>query len=261
MSGKTPLFFLLFLLFLNLTGCGSGKNRESVHGIPDTLNVAVELSAMTLTPSGDTISGYSFEVMERLMQLHGIPFRFTPVNNIEAFLDTEKSDDFQLFLSNSAITTPMKERFLVTNPLYTDTQVLVQNTENDSILNTVSEIDGFAVWIPKKSAVSERLNNLMEETGDEIEIIEMDGYSEEQLAILVALNEIPRAVVSRSIAAPLSRIYPQLKVDIDLSFPQFRSWLLNPSDSVLCDSLNSWIESFRESEEFKELSRKYDIKL
>lgn len=252
--------FILLTVFLT-TACHNTHADESYRGIPDTLNVAVELSALTLSPAGDTISGFSFEVLNALCHRKNLNFKYEVYNNIEdAFNDNEK-ENFHLFLSNLPITTSLKDDFLITEPLFTDRQVLVQNKETagDSLITTQQELSGRTIWIPKKSAISERLKNLMDEIGSTIVVVEIDDISEEQLVILISLGEIHRGVVSESVARQLFTVYPHIDIETRLSFPQFKSWFLNPCDSILRDSLNLWLTDFKATNEFQTLAKKYKV--
>lgn len=258
------LYYILIVALTTLvTSCfhTSGKDEDAT-AIPDTLKVAVELSSMTLNTAGDTISGFSFEVLQRISGEHNLPLKVTAFNNIEEALAENNRAMFDIFVSNIPITSDLREHYLVTTPLFTDRQVLVQNieTQTDSIITTPAQLDCRPVWVPQRSAIIDRMENLASETGTDIIIIPVDDITEEQLVILVSLGEIPRGVASESTALALIDQYPQLNIDTKLSFNQFRSWILNPADTVLRDSLDSWITDFKDTPEYVTLEKKYKIR-
>lgn len=249
------------LIWVMLISCGRKSSEEESRTLPDTLKVAVELSTLTLSTSGDTISGFSLELLQHICEEHGLPISYVPFNNIEHALNQANQNNFHVFVSNVPVTKETREKYLVTVPLYTDRQILVQNLQlgGDSLINSPHDMEGRPVWIPARNAINERMENLGNETGVDILAIPVDDITEEQLVILVSLGEIPRAVASESIARSLADRYPHIDINTSVSFNQFRSWFLNHKDSVLCDSLNNWIVDFKATPEYETLSGKYHI--
>lgn len=264
LNHKSPLSIISVILLIIIIGTGyscKSTQAEEKSLLPDTLNVAVELSAMTLTTNGDTISGFSFEILEKICELHKIPYKIKVFNNIADALSDNQSNEFDLFVSNLPLTANIKERFLTTKPLYIDKLILVQNNNigSDSIISRQMQLAGKPVWVIKNEAVAERLNNLSQEIGERIVIVETEDISEEQLVILVALGEIPRAAVSSLTAFPLLDTYKNIDTSVELSFNQFKSWILSQRDSILRDSLDLWLEDFKTSPEFADLAKKYNV--
>ena len=102
-----------------------------------------------------------------------------------------------------------------------------------------------------------RIRNLGNEIGDTIYIKEIDKYGSEQLISLVAHGDIDYAVCDESIARAVTDSIPQIDINTDISFTQFYSWGVSKQSPVLLDSLNSWLQTFRNSDEFKSIYRKY----
>ena len=102
-----------------------------------------------------------------------------------------------------------------------------------------------------------RIRNLGNEIGDTIYIKEIDKYGSEQLISLVAHGDIDYAVCDESIARAVADSLPQIDINTDISFTQFYSWGVSKQSPVLLDSLNSWLQTFRNSDEFKSIYRKY----
>ena len=74
---------------------------------------------------------------------------------------------------------------------------------------------------------------------------------------MTAIGDIKQAVVNAKVAQKLAKEYPFLDVSTNVSFTQFQSWLVNKNDSLLCDSLNSWILTIKQTEYYKSLECKY----
>ncbi|MDE7135294.1 MAG: glutamine ABC transporter substrate-binding protein, partial [Muribaculaceae bacterium] len=51
--------------------------------------------------------------------------------------------------------------------------------------------------------------------------------------------------------------YPELDASLEISFNQFQSWVVAPRDSILRDSLNSFIQRFQQTEYYNNLINKY----
>ncbi|MGN0218657.1 MAG: glutamine ABC transporter substrate-binding protein, partial [Muribaculaceae bacterium] len=83
------------------------------------------------------------------------------------------------------------------------------------------------------------------------------GLTSEHLVILTATGEIKQAVVNEAVARRLAAQYPDLDISTPISLNQFQPWMLNKDKTALRDSLNIWIEEFKETPEYEELVSKY----
>ena len=88
-------------------------------------------------------------------------------------------------------------------------------------------------------------------------ISEIEKYGSEQLIAMVAHGDIDYAVCDESIAQAAIDSLPQLDISTDISFTQFYSWGVSKQSPVLLDSLNTWLTSFRQGKEYKEILHKY----
>lgn len=107
------------------------------------------------------------------------------------------------------------------------------------------------------SPARSRLENLSREIGDSIDIRVSPDYSAEQLVMLTARGEIPRAVVNQEVARRLSAEYPDLRISDNISFSQFQSWILNRSAAALQDTLDAQIERFKQTPQYAALLDKW----
>ena len=253
---------ILLLLPLFFVNCGGKHKDHSPHlERGDTLRVGIELSPTTVSTMGDTIEGFSYDILNYLVAEHGFNHKLKGYSNMKEALDDLRKGHIDLLVSNLPLTIPLKEEFLATKPIYTDRIVLVQNIETDtSLVKYPHELAGKEVWAARETSVAERLRNLSDEIGGDIIINDSTDSSEEELLILVALGEIERAAVGLIRARALSEHYPQIDISTELSFSQFKCWLIAPGDSILCDTIDSWLDNFKEKPEFERLKQKYKIK-
>lgn len=223
----------------------------------DTLNVAIEISPTGLSLSGDTLSGEYYDMLREVCRIHGRPVKFHPYTRLEDALEWLREGRCRLVVGDLPVTAEMRRDFIFVDAVGVDKQVLVQLRDSvpaDSAgseraitrLQVENQFDlaGREVHVPKGSPYVQRLRNLSHEIGDTIHIVEDSLYSSEQLVILTALGDIPLAVVNRATARSLARRYPRLDLSVDISFNQFQSWALAPRDTILRDSINSWLSTY-----------------
>ena len=139
--------------------------------------------------------------------------------------------------------------------------MLVQ--KKDSLGNTEvsSQLDlaGREVWVTSGSPSAMRLRNLSAEIGDTILVKEDPDYGSEQLVMMVAVGDIPLAVVNEKTALRLAGEYPGIDVSTAISFTQFQTWALRKKEMELTDSVNSMIKRYKQTDGYKDLLRRYGI--
>ena len=75
--------------------------------------------------------------------------------------------------------------------------------------------------------------------------------------MMVATGEIELAVCDIGLAQQMSKDYPQIDCNTDISFTQFQSWALRKDDSILLDSLNKWISEIQKEDKYNKLYNSY----
>lgn len=120
--------------------------------------------------------------------------KFHPYTRLEDALQWLDEGRCRLIVGDLPVTAEMRDRLIFVNPVGVDKQVLVQLADTTgNAVRTQIDLAGKTVYVPKESPYIQRLRNLSHEIGDTIYIIENAEYSPEQLVILTALGEIPRA--------------------------------------------------------------------
>jgi ABC-type amino acid transport substrate-binding protein len=61
----------------------------------------------------------------------------------------------------------------------------------------------------------------------------------------------------KHIAKASIKDFPNLDINTDISFTQFYAWGVGKYAPILLDSLNSWLDTYTESKEYKQLYNKY----
>ncbi|MGL5318333.1 MAG: transporter substrate-binding domain-containing protein, partial [Bacteroidales bacterium] len=184
-----------------------------------------------------------------------------PVSSIEESLSGLEGNTYDIVARLIPVTVQLKEQFNASKPFLTSKHVLVQRkpkSENDSaLIRNQLLLAKKELYIPKNSSVKTRLTNLIREIGDTIYVIEDPLYQEEQLVQMVATRVIDYAVVDEHIARRIISNYPVIDIDTDISFAQLNSWITRKNSPVLRDSIDSFIDQFKNSNKFKELKERY----
>lgn len=262
-KGKLPLYMLLLIIaagiMVMLRYC---SHRTQLVGDSksggDTIDVAIEISPISLSTRADTLGGFYYDLIRHIASSEGLSVKFIPFSQIDNALHSLEQGRYDVVIADLPVTTSMKEKYLFTDPITLDREVLVQikdSVNGETRATTQHDLRGDTVWIPAGSPFRDRLINLSHEIGDTIYIMEDPNYASEQLVMLVALGDIPRAVVNEQIAKSMTKQYPHLDLSVDISFTQFQSWAINKNRSDLRDSLNVWLK--RHAKFTEALSRRY----
>ena len=268
-KGKLPILISLLILVLSsmwlLDRCSRSKDSPIANSFShpggDTIAVAIEMSPTSYFFSGDTAVGFDYEMLKAIAQAHNLNLVFQPFAPVDYALDGLRNGDFDVVVATLPASGTLQKEFLSTNDVFVDRQVLVRLKDNarDSTEIVPSQLNLLkdTVWITDSSPFRDRLSNMSNELGDTIYVMSDPDYNAEQLVILTALGEIKQAVVNETVAKKIAADYPQIDVSTPVSLSQFQPWLLQKSKTELRDSLNSWIEQFKLTPDYQQLTEKY----
>ena len=268
-KGKLPLLMALLILVLAFMWMLGRCSRGDEHAIGqpfsrpdgDTLVVAIEISPTSYTFSRDSIEGLDYEMIKDIAREHGLNIVFHPFVPVDYALNGLKKGDFDMVVASVPSSADLGTEYLLTDDVFIDRQVLVtrkSGTGADSCTTPPQfRILGDTVWIAESSPFRTRLTNLSHELGDTIYVKSSPDYSAEHLVLLTALGEIKQAVVNESVARRLTAEYPDVDISTPISLSQFQPWILSPIHQALRDSLNNWIEQYKATDRYKQLTDKY----
>ncbi len=227
----------------------------------DTLVVAIEMSPLLYTRSGDSIAGLDYEIIRSIAAAHDLPVRFRPFVPLHYALEGLERGDYDVVVAALPATSEMVDRYHMTDAVYHGRQVLVQRRDSASgrpHIKSQEQLAGHKVWVVKDSPYRSRLANLGAELGDTIYVNTVDDYSAEHLCMLTASGEIPRAVVDEATARRMAAADDRLDVSVPVSFSQFQSWAVGRES--LRDSFNLWLDEFSRSAAYDSLLVAYDLR-
>ena len=134
------------------------------------LRLVTEYNQSGYYVAGDTIEGFQYELSQAIAQLSGLEIQiFLEMSLAESF-DMLEENNCDAVARNIPITSEIKEKYLFTEPIVLDKQVLIQRTEaaNNGLKPIRNQLDlaGKTLYIPKDSPAQLRLQNLGHEIGD-----------------------------------------------------------------------------------------------
>lgn len=263
-KGNMAIYIILIIIVIAsmvaLKQCpGNMRHEVQTNSVNDTINVAIEYSPLSLYTYNDTLGGFSYDFMRMVEKHSGYKFIFHPFVKLEDALKALNKHEYDMVIAQFPITKENRDKYLFSNALYLDNQVLIQQKDSLGNVPIKSQLDiaNDTVYIVKGSPMRSRLENLSHEIGDTIYIIDDNNYGPEQLFLRVATGEINYAVINEAIAIELSEQYPDISYETKISFTQFQPVILRECDTVLCDSLNNWIEAVKQSAAFEPLHNRY----
>ncbi|MFW5768280.1 MAG: transglycosylase SLT domain-containing protein, partial [Bacteroidota bacterium] len=120
------------------------------------------------------------------------------------------------------------------------------------------DLIGKTVHVRENSSYYQRLQNLMDEIGGEIDIKTVSGESTtEDLINQVARGEIKYTVADYNIASINKTYNPILDIDVPVSFSQRIAWMVRQNSPKLLETVNEWIRSMRKQTDYYVIYNKY----
>ena len=266
-SRRVPLYIGLLIL----AACTMWMLRTCSVAVPsavsdsrpsggDTIDVAIDYGPMSLFTYDDTLGGFNYDLVRELARAEGLHVKFHPVTTPNQALDGLNSNLYDVIVSDLPVTLEDSGLVAFTDPVYLDKQVLVQRRGTAGKVSVKTQLDlaGREVWVVANSPAGDRLRNLAEEIGDTIILREEPTYGAEQLVLMVAVGDIPMAVINEKNARRIAGDYSQLDVGTAISFTQFQSWAVRKNDAAFVDSLNAMLRRFKASPSYEKLVKRYN---
>ena len=269
MAGKSRIYFqagiyvLLMIIMVIAIGIARDCTRLKIEhhdgrSAGDTLDIAMLFVPGSLYMYSDTLAGINKSIAEEFEKDLNLPIKIWPITEPAYGMEKLESKDFDI-LASLPLDNYIKNRFDVSESVFLDRLVLVQTTDSAGIKQITSSLDlnGKDIHVIAGSSAIKRLQNLAQEIGGTINIIEEKDLSEELLTLKVANGSIPFAVVNERVAREIADSYPNLTYDTTISFTQFQVWVFNKTDSIIFKQFNDWFENFRQTEKYRKILDSY----
>lgn len=261
----SPLIIMVIgILFHFMT---KGANEYEKRDFPQinkdkTLSIVTNLDLTGYYVSGDTISGFNYELLNALQRYTPIQFEISLENSLEKSFEGLSSGKYDLIARNIPVNSELRNEYDFTTPVIYNKLVLVQrkaeyNNGKKPIRNHL-DMGNISIHVPKESPAIFRLKNLSHEIGDTIFVTEDDTYEYMQLSLMVASGDIDYTVSDSRTAQKISSRIPELDVKTDIGFTHLEAWATRKNSTQLTDSLNAWLEQFSKTNEYQLLVDKYN---
>ncbi|HHB52295.1 MAG TPA: lytic transglycosylase F, partial [Saprospiraceae bacterium] len=216
-----------------------------------------------------TTMGFQYELLKSLSKYLNVDLVIDVEKDLPRALEDIQQGKCDILAMDLAITAERKKQMLFTNPIYQSKQILVQKMPdnwrkmhtwdeiNSHLLKDPIDLQGKVVHIQKGSVFVHRLNNINEETGGEMRIIE-DDLSIDELIDMVAKGEIEYTVCDSHVAAINKKYHNNIDIETELgSYSQNLAWAIPLHSDSLLKVVNEWLADYKKSKEFYYVYNKY----
>lgn len=273
--------FAAIMLMMRCNEVVSKKKIETpiiVEGIHDIQEIKQRGKLIALTDNSTTSyfiykgtpMGYEFELLSLFAKHIGVELEIKVVKNMNEIIPNLEKGYGDIIAANLTVTRERSERVNFTEYNILTTQVLVQRKpegwedmrnkrELDKLLiRNPIDLIGKKIHVRKNSSFYTRLQNLSDEIGGNIEIMEAPGDFETELLIsLVSRGDIDYTIADENVAKVNLHYFPNIDASTEISLPQQIAWAVNKKSPDLLDALNEWIIDFRRTKLYAVIYHKY----
>lgn len=213
--------------------------------------------------------GYQYELLNKYADHLGVDLEIKVNNSLNAKFNCLNHGKCNIIGVDLTVTKERTRYVDFTIPHSQSRQVLVQRKpegyqkmtprriENELIRNQLN-LAGKTIYVQKASSFVSRLENLSDEIGENIDIIESD-YEAEQLVKLVAKGEIDYTVCDEHVAMVNRTYYDNIDIQTPVSFPQKLAWAVKKGADSLKASINHWLRQFKQTSDYRRLYHRYFV--
>lgn len=213
--------------------------------------------------------GYEYELLTRFTKSLGVDLKVVLTSNMEQAFKMLNSGEADIMAYHLTITKERSQKVAFSEPHNFVRQVLVQRKPDNwrdlkqhqidaSLIRNPIDLGGETVYTRKGSSFSERLNNLSNEIGKDIDIVEVeDDIDTETLIRQVANGEIDYTIADEDVAMINATYDPILDVETDISFPQQIAWAMRKNADKLKEAVDGWIDDMKKKPDFFVIYNKY----
>lgn len=279
---KFPLLILILSGGLLLLSCGSNGDAasEQIRGpqVEIDFQDIIERGKLRAITSYSPVSyfiyrgqpmGYEYEMLTRFTELHNLELELIVARDLDDMFDRLNRGEGDLVAYGLTITRDRRQDIAFTIPMHTTRQVLVQRKPDTwrqmrlheierTLLRSPIDLAGETVVVRRASAYEERMRNLEDEIGADINVVVADaGTTTEQLIRMVAEREIDFTISDENIARLNRSYFPILDIETPVSLPQQTAWGVRLNSPKLLEALNTWLDDFQQQSEYYVIYNKY----
>ncbi len=258
-----PILFLL-IAFIGCRNHGKTDGETPGHDLPQ-IKDSGELVVLTLYSStsyfiyrGQSM-GFQYELSEQFAQSLGLKLRVEVARNAQELVKKLLSGEGDLIAYNLPVTKELRDSLIYCGEDIITHQVIVQrNDGKNKPLADVTQLIGKEIYV-KPGKYYDRLVNLDKELGGGIQIHQVTGDSitAEDLIMQVAKGKIEYTVCDNDLAQLNKTYYPNLNIELSVSFDQRASWAVRQDEPLLAEAANQWYKENQTSPAYQASAKRY----
>ena len=237
------------------------------------LRAVTNCGAINYNTQNGRPSGFEYELLRDFFMTNGLELEMRVNENLDSCFSLLDSNRVDMVAIGIGADKGMKRRYLLSDPILMQRTVLVQRMpKNWNTMSTANEVEnqllrspvdlaGKTIHLPQGSHQRKLLENLAEQIGDTIYIVESDSLNSVELVKAVADGRIDYTVVEEYLARMAAKGMKGLDTKLYVSVELPLSWALpqHNGDSSLLLAVNSWIDGF-EQRKLNRILAKYSNK-
>lgn len=213
--------------------------------------------------------GYEYELLTLLAEALELKLQIKLTSDIDEAIRMLNEGEGDILALNMAVTASRKKQVAFTEHHNEIKQVLVQRKpENwrslkrhqieDVLIRNPLDLDQKTIHVQRNSAYATRLENLAEEIGGQINIVQAEaGVDAESLIKKVSQGEIEYTVAEEDVALVNATYYSNVDVKTPVSFPQKIAWATRINAPLLLETVNAWIQGMKKQTDYYVIYNKY----
>ncbi|MEJ2195331.1 MAG: transporter substrate-binding domain-containing protein [Ignavibacteriaceae bacterium] len=213
--------------------------------------------------------GFDYDLVSKLADNLNLVLELKLVKNIGEMFNLVNSGKGDIIAFNLTITKDRLREVQFTHSINIVTQVLVQRKPDNWEQMTLDKIEnqlirdpedliGKTIVVRSSSSYIRRLQNLSDEIGGDIIIVEAEPeLTTEDLIAMVASGEIDYTISDDNIANLNVTNFGNIDVVTPISLSQRIAWAVKKDSTELINLINNWIDSIKSTVDFAVIYKKY----
>lgn len=213
--------------------------------------------------------GLEYEIIKEFAKHLGVALEMVLVKDLDEIIDMLNDGEGDLIACNLTVTKERAKKIDFSEPIMKTSQVLVQRKPDDwkqrpkhswkkEVITDPEQLIGKTVHVWKNSSYYNRLLNLQEELGDTIYIEKLEGdVIPEEVIGMVSKGSINYTVTDKNVALINRKFFPNIDVDLSLSFKQRIAFGIRKTSPNLKQALNDWLKIFKKTSTYRFIKHKY----
>lgn len=201
-------------------------------------------------------TGFQYELIKRFAQHHNLKLEIKTKNNIDEEIHLLQMGGCNIIADHIPHNADIQDLINMSTPLYSTYAVLVQNKSSINYIRNMQELARKRIVLTKSSPYRKRIANMEKEIRDSIFVIEERNMNAADIIRDIDKNQEKMTVCDRHLAESMQTECKNIEY-AQVGFEQYVSFGIDKNTPALLDSINSWIEDFKQTKDFERLCSEY----